>query len=219
MAKAKTATAKTVTKRAGKKAAVATKEVAEEEVTNVVEAVDEEAVVCVNEELTTLERIAKLHDAMTRINKAFRRSMTELRNIEKAYQKELRTTRNGTKRVKRRQANPDGTPRPPSGFAKPTKISDELCRFLGVPAGTEMSRTDVTRRINAYIKENELQNTENRRQINPDAKLRKLLGAPQYPLNRKDESQGKGYSYFNLQRYMSRHFPKAAAKVAAAKTA
>ena len=44
----------------------------------------------------------------------------------------------------------------PSGFAKPNKISDELCDFIGEPRGTEKSRTDITRFINAYIKEHNL---------------------------------------------------------------
>jgi chromatin remodeling complex protein RSC6 len=56
----------------------------------------------------------------------------------------------------------------PSGFAKPNKISDELCDFIGEPRGTEKSRTDITRFINAYIKEHSLNKPENKRFILPD---------------------------------------------------
>ena len=58
--------------------------------------------------------------------------------------------------------------RKPSGFAKPTVISDELCFFLGKPNGTEMARTEVTKYITQYIKENNLQSVENKKKIIPD---------------------------------------------------
>ena len=48
--------------------------------------------------------------------------------------------------------------RKPSGFAKPSLISDALCEFLGKPKGTEMARTSVTSFITEYIKNNNLQN-------------------------------------------------------------
>lgn len=87
-----------------------------------------------------------------------------------------------------------------NGFAKPTKISDEMCDFLGVAKGTEMSRTDVTRRITAYIREHKLQKPENKRLINPDAKLKKIL----------NPAQGEDVTYFNIQRLIKGHFVTAA---------
>ena len=77
--------------------------------------------------------------------------------------------------------------------------------FLEKPSGAEMARTDVTRDINKYIRANNLQDKENGRKINPDSKLTTLL-----KLKTTDE-----LTYFNLQRYMSCHFAKAAPKEAA----
>jgi chromatin remodeling complex protein RSC6 len=68
-----------------------------------------------------------------------------------------------------------------------------------------MARTDVTREINKYIRTNNLQDKENGRKINPDKKLTSLL-----KLKKGDE-----LTYFNLQRYMSPHFAKASAAIAA----
>lgn len=82
-----------------------------------------------------------------------------------------------------------------SKFCTPTKISNELADFLGKERGTEMPRTEATREINKYIKINNLQDSENKRIINPDEKLSKLL-----KLNPDDE-----LTYFNLQRYISPH--------------
>jgi len=97
----------------------------------------------------------------------------------------------------------------PSGFAKPCKISDELCSFIGVDKGTEMSRTEITRHINSYVKEHNLNNPENRREFFPDKKLKAIL----------DVKDGEKVTYFILQRLIAHHFPPSAAKLAAAKAA
>lgn len=94
----------------------------------------------------------------------------------------------------------------PNGFAKPALITDALCDFLAVPKGTEMSRTDVTRKINAYIKEHKLNKPENKRIILPDDKLRKILGV----------KPTEEVSFFSLQRFLSPLFVKKAAAPAVA---
>ena len=85
-----------------------------------------------------------------------------------------------------------------SGFEKPTPISDELAKFVGEPVGSLLARTAVSKKIHEYVKNNNLQNPANRRIINPDAKLKKLLNT-----TGKDE-----LSYFNLQKYLKVHFKK-----------
>jgi upstream activation factor subunit UAF30 len=125
---------------------------------------------------------------------------TEYRNLEKTWSKELKAAQKLGSKRKRKAGN-----RQPSGFVKPTKISDELAKFLGIASGSEMARTDVTRGINTYIRAQNLQDKDNGRKINPDAKLAALLN-----LKKNDE-----LTYFNLQRYMSPHFAKSAAAVAA----
>ena len=119
---------------------------------------------------------------------------TEYRVMEKKWVRELKAAQKASSKRKRKSVN-----RAPSGFVKPTKISDELAKFLEKPVGTEMARTDVTREINKYIRFHNLQDKENGRKINPDGKLSSLL-----KLKKTDE-----LTYFNLQRYMSPHFFKA----------
>ena len=131
---------------------------------------------------------------------------SDLRKLQKNMTKYIRDANKRTKRPK----NVEGRPkRAPSGFAKPALISKELCSFLGVETGTEMARTEVTREINNYIRENKLQDPKNGRHILADKKLKTLL-----KLKASDE-----LTYFNLQRFMSPHFAKAsaAAKVTAVK--
>lgn len=117
---------------------------------------------------------------------------SEFRSLEKRWARELKNAQKSKKRTKR------GGNRSPSGFVKPTKISDELAVFLDKPLGYEMARTQVTKEINNYIRVNGLQDKENGRHIIPDNKLSGLL-----KITKDDE-----LTYFNLQRYMSPHFPK-----------
>ena len=118
---------------------------------------------------------------------------TEYRTLEKKWSRDLKMAQKQSSKRKRKTGN-----RAPSGFVKPTRISDELAKFLDKPVGTEMARTEVTRDINTYIRANKLQDKENGRKIIPDTKLASLL-----KLKKTDE-----LTYFNLQRYMSPHFSK-----------
>lgn len=118
----------------------------------------------------------------------------EYKTLEKKWSRELKNSQKKNSKNKRKTGN-----RAPSGFVKPTKISDELATFLEKPSGSEMARTEVTRDINKYIRANNLQDANNGRKINPDTKLATLL-----KLTKADE-----LTYFNLQRYMSPHFAKA----------
>ena len=125
--------------------------------------------------------------------------VSDLKNTPKDVQRYMREASRKQKR-KRKTATPaDGVKRTPSGFAKPALISDELCSFLGKPSGTEMARTEVTKHITSYIKENNLQILPNKREIAPDAALKTLLNI----------GKGDVLTFFNLQKYMKVHFPKA----------
>ena len=110
-----------------------------------------------------------------------------------AFSCDLKSITKANAKRKRKNVN-----RAPSGFVKPTLISAELASFLGKTAGTEMARTEVTREINAYIRDHQLQDKANGRIINADTKLSSLLKIP----------AGEELTYFNLQRYMSPHFTK-----------
>jgi len=122
---------------------------------------------------------------------------TEFRGLERQVSRELKAAAKITAKRKRKTGN-----RAPSGFVKPTLISNELASFLGKPVGTEMARTEVTREINSYIREHKLQDKDNGRKIIADKKLTGLL-----KLKKGDE-----LTYFNLQKYMSPHFAKAGDK-------
>jgi chromatin remodeling complex protein RSC6 len=115
---------------------------------------------------------------------------SKLKMLEKAVNKEVKTLNKSVNRSKSKGN------RKPSGFAKSSKISDSLCLFMNVPLGTEVARTEVTKYIIQYIKDNNLQRPENKKLINPDSSLKSLL----------DITDGDELSYFNIQKYMNKHF-------------
>ena len=127
--------------------------------------------------------------------KTLRAKASELRKVAKSLQKQLKTAQSKTRKKKER--DPNAPKRQPAGFAKPTNLSPELCKFLDVPEDTLVARTDVTRQITEYIKKNELQNPSNKREIVMDAPLKALLKPP----------EGVTVTFFTLQTYLKVHFP------------
>nr|QBK87124.1 MAG: SWIB/MDM2 domain protein [Marseillevirus LCMAC201] len=65
----------------------------------------------------------------------------------------------------------------PIGFLKMYHITNELADFFGVDHGTHMNRGSCTERLVQYIKVNNLQNPNDRRQILPDKNLTELWGS------------------------------------------
>ena len=129
----------------------------------------------------------------------FRQQITMLQNHIRGLERNVRKQIKVLHREAKKNRNKGN--RKPSGFAVPTLISKELCDFMKRPHGSEVARTEVTQYIIKYIKEHDLQFPENRKVIKPDKSLKNLLAVP-----KKEE-----VTYFNLQRYMNRHFVKKAA--------
>lgn len=119
---------------------------------------------------------------------------SDFKTLEKRATRELKAAQ----KTNSKRKNKKGT-RNPSGFVKPTRMSNKLSAFLGKEPGSEMARTEVTREINKYIRANNLQDPDNGRIIKPDAALASLLKV----------SKGEQLTYFNLQKFMKPHFCKA----------
>jgi chromatin remodeling complex protein RSC6 len=145
-----------------------------------------------------------LHTKVNDLTVALRDLQTSLRAIQKEV---VKIVKSNVKKTKTRNTN--GAKKTPSGFAKPTKLSDVLCDFLGVEKGTELARTDVTRRINTYIKEHNLQDEKDKRKIHPDLNLSKVL-------TMKPEDN---LTFFNLQTYLKSNFIRPVPVVAPAPVA
>ena len=129
-------------------------------------------------------------------------ALTTIRNLKTRLQKLEKQVHRDTKALNKkasgkRARKPRDPNAPKSGFAKEGPVSDEMRKFLGLKKDELISRTDVTKRIHEYCKSKNLQDPADKRQIKPDASLRKLL-----KMNKDDD-----LTFFNLQKYMKVHFP------------
>jgi len=129
--------------------------------------------------------------------------VAELKRLEKRVARLQKEADKRRRRVKKPVEGEEVKPRKPSIFELPTPLSPELCSFLGRPAGSLESRSNVTKAITTYVKE---KNLKDKHTIKPDTKLKALLGV----------AAEDTLTYFNLQRYLNRHYLKVDKTVATA---
>ncbi len=133
--------------------------------------------------------------------------MSRLRNFKKDVDKALRnkdktidkTTK--PKKPKKEKTEKDTKTEKKkivSGITKPVILSDDLCNFLGKPLKTEMARTEVTKELYQYIKDNKLQDSENKKIIKANKEMLSMLGV----------DEGYEITYFNIQNLMNKHYVK-----------
>jgi chromatin remodeling complex protein RSC6 len=141
-----------------------------------------------------LNSMVELLDTLAKTSKSL---TIEMKALVKDVNK-LRLSKGGKKQ--KRVVDPD-VPRKMGALEKPVEITEELCDFLGLQRGEMYSRQVITKTINAYVKDKDLQNPENRRYILLESedglKLKALLRDPDQPL-----------TFFNIQRYLKVHYPK-----------
>lgn len=155
--------------------------------------------------------------------------IVELKKLQREHEQLLR---DASRKTKSKKLVRDFTkPRRSTGFAEPVIVSDELYTFLvktkatmkdpnftpssqeeydnwpriPVKTGVPVARTDVTSHLSKYIKEHNLQNPSERREIVPDAALKKLF-SESVETSKSDPSK-KVYTYLKLQTYVNHHFP------------
>jgi chromatin remodeling complex protein RSC6 len=205
----KTTSKKTTSKKTASKKVEVVKEVAPPEpvVEETVVNVESEKVTDKTEELK--ESVSSIFESLIQqgesINNSQKMMLQLIKKTSKSYTRERRDYDKNLARERRRaRKDPNRKKREPSGFAVATNISDKLCDFLNVPKGTQLSRTDVTRKVTTYIREKNLQISNNRRAFKPDKALKGILGDLQ------EVDKEKGFTYFNLQRYITPHITSSA---------
>jgi len=124
----------------------------------------------------------------------FKIQTTNLQQTIKQLEKSVKKQQKDFKKTAVKNKNKGN--RQPSGFAKPWKVTKELCEFMNKSEGTEIARTEVTKSLIQYVKDNNLVNTSNKKIIFPDNKLKTLLGI----------EDGQELTYFSIQKYMNKHF-------------
>jgi hypothetical protein len=148
---------------------------------------------------TTLTEMDSVIQLVSSIKKSFKDLEVVLKGLRVSYVKE-------SKKYRKKKRVSSSTRR--NGFLGLTSISAGLSEFLEVSPDSQITRPDVTKAISKYIKENNLSVEGNKSIFVPDAKLKKLLGEPEFLIAKKSPEKGTGYTYFNLQSYLKKmkHF-------------
>tara|TARA_B000000475_G_scaffold272195_1_gene272452 strand:- start:1426 stop:2031 length:606 start_codon:yes stop_codon:yes gene_type:complete len=133
-------------------------------------------------------KLAEFIEAITNLDKEFKRIKSLIKLVQKENDKKEKILKKERDRKEKARLSP-------SGFAKPTDISTEMCDFLQIQHGTQMSRTEVTKKINTYVSNNNLKDPVNGRIIRPDAVLKKLLRV----------KDGDEVTFFHMQRLLNPH--------------
>lgn len=88
-----------------------------------------------------------------------------------------------------------------SGFMKPVHITPELAKFINVNSTEPITRVLITKKICEYIKEKDLQNPQDRREILPDVQLKKIFNLT--------ENETEPLTYYSMQKKIQSHIFKA----------
>ena len=167
--------------------------------------------------------VNSLMESMKSFTKSVRETMTTFQNELKVLMSQSKKLRKRTKRRNRESSTPNG-------FTKTVSVSPEMLKFCGKPTDTLMSRNEVNQFIHTYIREHNLQNPENKREIVPDSKLKKVLDLTKLRSKKelveatKEKGSKKSWTpeqlavelakvtdkesvnYFNLQRLVNHHY-------------
>ena len=127
----------------------------------------------------------------------FRQMSARMKIVQKEHSK-------STRKNSRKSSLPEDSKKKTALSLTQYTISDELCMFLGFPLNSNVPRSEVTKAINTYIKDNNLQDPANRKFIllegSPAAdKLKVLLRSPDQPV-----------TFFSIQKYLKPHYPPSA---------
>lgn len=141
-----------------------------------------------------IKQFTTINDSLTLFKMQITNLQKVVKTVEKDVKRELKNIKKDNKKDKPKAK------RAPSGFAKPTKVTKELCDFMNKPEGSEIARTEVTKALVNYIKENNLieLGEDSKNKIVPDNKLKSLLGIQDKELS--------DLTYFSIQKYMNKHF-------------
>ena len=162
--------------------------------TPVVETPVIKAPVAPSEEINYQSEFTEVHERLKAAMTIIKELSGQVSRLEKRVTRDQKIMNKKMKGKVKRVVDPN---KPPSGFAKPGKVSEELATFLSLGKDELIARTEVTKRITKYCKEHKLQKDEDRRTIHVDPPLKKLLRIP----------KGEQLTFFNLQRFMKVHYP------------
>merc|ERR1711991_362468 len=183
-------------KKSHKKHSKKAEEVVEEEPQTVIDEGEEETVQ--EEKETSVKQVETFEEVSKRFSENISDVKRLISTLYKDYQVLEKLHRREVKDARKNRRNKGSAKRDvKSGFNKPTPVPEAVAKLFDIEEGTLLARTVVTKMIYQYIKDKGLQNPENKRQINPDKKIKQLFHL----------QKGDTLSFENFQTHMKKLYP------------
>ena len=151
----------------------------------------------------------RLRENISNLECEIKRLKEEVSSLKAMNKDVVRMEKTMAKSKKSKSSPSDKPKKAPSGFARPSAISPELAEFLGEPEDKLVARTEVTKRITEYVKKYGLQDEANKRIILTTGEHGQVLEDLLGPFIDPNTNEIVPLTFFVLQRYLKKHFPKA----------
>jgi len=163
---------------------------------------DDEIELNVNNEQQS--QIIKLIDQkLAQLAENYRAERNFFRTMKKIYKQEIKAAKKNIR--KRRDRN--------YGFATPEKVPDNIAKFINVPNGTLLPRTQVTKAIYNIIKKRKLRYKKDGRVLRADSEIKKLFNLSDEVNNVTDPKDKNGFTFYNIQSHIAKCYPKKKDKI------
>lgn len=116
-------------------------------------------------------------------------------DLDKLYKLHLKQVRNADK-IRRKK-------RGKTGFTKPAAVPDNLAKFLKIPIGTVLSRTEITKQIYSELRKRKLYYEKDERVLRADEEIKILFNLPESVNTSTNPKDKTGFNFYNLQKYIA----------------
>lgn len=129
---------------------------------------------------TIEEQFKSIYDGISQINGNAKELQLKVKDLAKGFKQACKP-----KKVKKHTVMHD-----------PMVISKELLKYLGLAAGTQLTKSEAMKQVSGRVKTDKLQDPKNMRQFKPNAALGRVLNMK--PI--------KTITFVELNKYLAHHF-------------
>jgi|AntRauTorckE6833_2_1112554.scaffolds.fasta_scaffold58899_2 chromatin remodeling complex protein RSC6 len=147
----------------------------------------------INDMITNFDNMCD--NILIKITEDYKSQKEEIRKLKLKYHQDIKKAKKVKTQVKVKKA---------TGFTKTELVPYGLTRIINVAEGTILSRTQVTKKVYGYIKQNNLYYEKNKRVLRADSLLKEVFNLSDYVNKSTNEKDKNGFNFYNIQKYISK---------------
>ena len=133
-----------------------------------------------NETPTIDDQFKQIYEELSNMTSNAKNVSLRVRDLQRAFKQECKP-----KKVKKHTVMHD-----------PMNISPELLKYLGQSSGTKLTKSEGMKMVSSKVKNDGMQNKDNKRQFTPNKQLMKILNM----------SKARTITFVELNKHLSHHF-------------